>query len=374
MKIAVLTWFRDMNYGTVLQALALQEYLKGLGHTPVIINYLPPRNATLENRLTIFQRLNRKIDYICTNKYKKKNSNLFLCKTKKFYQTIDQRCIVSHKIETSEEFIEVGSKYDAYICGSDQIWNPYWIDAHFFLDFVAAGKLKIAYAPSVGVHKLQPQFFQRYKELLSDFDGLSVREADMAIQLSKVMGKVIQNVCDPIFLIDREQWIHLSGEEKLVEKPYIFYYLLSYNKNHWKAIKQFAKDKRLNIVGIPLVGREFYVFDGDRRVDASPLEFVNYIHNAEYIFTDSFHATAFSILLKKQFYTFERFRENDAYSQNSRVKNLLTKLGLMNRIMKYGTNRIKKQPDINYADQKEKLNTFILDSIQYLDKWFKVGK
>lgn len=371
MKVAVLTWFRDMNYGTVLQALALQKYLQVKGHSPELINYLPGRESTIYNHLTIIERLNRKVDYLSNKKYKKVHAEVFQRKTEKFFRTIDERCVVTNTISSDTDFEKIGKKYDMYICGSDQVWNPYWFEPHFFLDFVADDKLKVAYAPSIGIYNLPEEFHQRYKDYLKSFDGLSLREADMAIQLSDIVGRTVKNVCDPVFLLNRRIWDSMSGESALIDKPYVFYYLLSYNRNHWKAIKNFAKKKGLNVVGIPIVGRQFYVFHGDRRIDAAPLDFVNYIKHAECVFTDSFHATSFSVLLGRQFYTFERFQENNAYSQNSRVKNLLTRLNLMNRVVKHDSKRIILQSDIDYKKISGILQEFVTESSRYLDSFLE---
>lgn len=367
MRIAVLTWFRDMNYGTILQALALQMYLRSKGHDSELVNYLPVRKGTIDNHLTFFERVNRKIDFLCTNKYKQDHEEIFRRKTKKFYNTIDDNCAVSVSVSSDEDFKNIGKEYDMYICGSDQIWNPYWFEPHFFLDFVASGKLKVAYAPSLGIYNLPKEFHQLFKEYLSSFDGLSVREAEMAVQLSNIVGRQITNVCDPVFLLDKDTWTSMSGQKPLVDRPYIFYYLLSYNRNHWKAIIDYARRRGLDVVGIPIVGRQFYVLDGEKHIDASPLDFINYINHAECIFTDSFHATSFAVLLGKQFYTFERFQEKSAYSQNSRVKNLLTKVNLLNRIMKHNSKCIIQKSDIDYNKISGPLYEYISQSANYLN-------
>lgn len=367
MRIAVLTWFRDMNYGTILQALALQMYLRDKGHDSELINYLPSRKSTIDNHLSFFERLNRKADFLCTNKYKKDHIEIFQNKAKKFADTIDDNCSVTAPVSSDEDFLKVGKEYDLYICGSDQIWNPYWFEPHFFLDFVSDGKLKVAYAPSLGIYNLPNEFHQLFKKYLAGFAGLSLREADMAVQLSNIIGQQVINVCDPVFLIDKNRWISMSGEKPLINRPYIFYYFLSYNRNHWEAIKKYARKRGLDIVGIPIVGRQFYVFDGERCIDASPLDFINYINYAECVFTDSFHATSFAVLMKKQFYTFERFQENSAYSQNSRVKSLLNKVDLSNRIMKHNSKHIIQQADIDYDEISYFLQEYISQSTKYLN-------
>ena len=222
MKIAVLTWFRDMNYGTVLQALALQMYLKEQGHDPELINFLPERNSTINNRLTFLERLNRKADFLCNNKFKKDHADIFQNKLNKFYSTIDENCSVSKPIVEGDDFETLGKVYDLYICGSDQIWNPYWFEPHFFLDFVAKEKTKIAYAPSLGISNVPKEFHDLFRKYLSSFDGISLREAKMASQLSDIVGREIINVCDPVFLLDRKIWTSMGGRKTVDKQPLYF--------------------------------------------------------------------------------------------------------------------------------------------------------
>ncbi len=374
MNIAVATWFRDINYGTVLQALALQCYLKHKGHNPYIINNIPKRDLTIENKLTIFQRLNRKIDYICTNKFLKNNPDLFEKKKKSFFDSVDSKCNLTRGVLTDEDFKNIGREFDMYICGSDQIWNPYWIEPHYFLDFVEKGKTKIAYAPSLGVSKLPQQFHKQYRKWLEDFDGLSVREAETAKQLEGIVHKKVINACDPVFLLSKNQWQELYCKKPLIEGEYVFYYFLSYNRNHMAALKKFAKSKKLKIVGIPVVGRQFYLYGGEKKIDASPADFVNYINFASYVFTDSFHGTSFSVIMEKQFYTFERFPRSSNSSTNSRANNLLKKLDLTNRIIAHNASGFTLQNDIDYESINNKLYEFINQSKAYLDNYLNDNK
>lgn len=367
MRIGVTTWFRDMNYGTILQALALQTYLKKLGHSPALINYLPPRNFPKDKRRTFMQKVQNKLDYICTNKYHQEHSDVFNQKRQRFFDTIDSLCNVTAPVKDDKDFAEISKDFDAFICGSDQIWNPNWMDKHFFLDYVdGREKKKISYAPSIGLGKLPEQSIGTYAELLKDFSAVSLREEDAVSQLSNALNKPVKNVCDPVFLLNKNEWLELSGNERKIKEPYLFYYFLTYNSRHWLAVKKFARKHNLKIVGMPVVGRQFYVFGTNEYINSAPLDFINYINNAEYVFTDSFHATSFSILLETQFYVFEQFSDKSCFNTNSRVINILNKFKISERLLKHNSMKISESDDIDFSAAHKNAEGFINSSKEYL--------
>lgn len=372
MKIGVTTWFRDMNYGTILQALALQTYLKKLGHEPSLINYLPPRNFPKDKRRTFMQKVQNKLDFICTNKYKSEHSDIFDKKRQSFFETIDSLCDVTAPVINDADFAEIVGSFDAFICGSDQIWNPNWMDKHFFLDYIdGSKKKKISYAPSIGLGRLPEQKIKNYADLLKDFTAVSLREEDAVHQLSTALNKPVKNVCDPVFLLNKTEWLVLSGNKRKINEPYLFYYFLTYNTRHWLAVKKFAEKHNLKIVGLPVVGREFYVFNTNEYINSAPLDFINYIHNAEYVVTDSFHATSFSILLETQFFVFEQFSDKSYLNTNSRIVNILNKFAVRDRLIEHNSTVIPELDDINFVSARKNAENFINTSKAYLSDSLK---
>lgn len=356
-----------MNYGTILQAFAMQRYLENeLKCSAAIINYIPVRKETISNELSIWQRVNRKADYICDNAFRKKYKELFTKKRQRFFSAIDDTCCLTSPIKSDDDFMLLQSEFDAFICGSDQIWNPYWMDPNFYLSFVKSKK-KIAYAPSIGIQTIPDNFFPEIKRLLSGFHAISVREKNGSKQIESIISKKVSNVCDPVFLLDKSYWMkYIEKYSTDIKQDYVFYYLLSYHSEHWRAIKRFASERGLKIVGIPVVGREFYFYRGEKIVDAGPFEFLKLLSSAKYVLTDSFHATSFSIILEKQFYVFERFSPKGQYSQNSRVNSLLEEYGLTNRLLKYCCTHITENKDIDYGKVKKEHSGFIEHSKIYL--------
>lgn len=368
MKIAVLTWFRDSNFGTILQAYSLQMFLKKYGHEAYLINYIPPRIPTQHKKLSFAERLSRKYNYLSEKHYVKKNREGFLLKKEAAFKTIDNSCSITSEVVSKEDFIKLNEYFDAFICGSDQVWNPFWLDGRFFLDFVQVGNLKIAYAPSMGVSSISESVGKQIGEFLKDFSYISVREKRAVDLLKPYVDREMSVVCDPVFLLSKESWEKFAeSEDRKINEKYVFYYFLSYQPEHWRAAVRFAKSKKLKLVGIPVYGRQYCLNNCIKFPFASPELFVKLINEAEYVLTDSFHATVFSIILEKQFYTFARFRSDNNYSQNSRVENILNQMDLEDRIVQFRNSRINDLSDTNYAgDIAKKKQDYIRKSADFL--------
>jgi hypothetical protein len=366
MRIAVITWFQDSNYGTVLQAVALQRALKSKGYDVSLINYTPRREITIDLKASIRKRANHKADVKCAQWYKKANKEGFAGKDEAFRRSITANCKMTPPVYSDAEFSQIAGNFDAYICGSDQVWNPYWLDGRYYLDFVPENKIRIAYAPSFGISKIPDDKKNKIKQYLDKFQAISVRETEGAKAVEEITGRKIKCVCDPVNLLTKDQWNEYAKAAPGIKKPYVFYYFLTYQPEHWHAVKRFAEKKGMRIAGIPVVGRQYYFYRSQKYSFASPEEFVKLISDASYVFTDSFHAASFSIILQKQFYVFERFPDDIQYSQNSRVNNLLRKTDLDFRRVKYRNSKINEQTDINYSIVSKKLDRWISDSEGYL--------
>lgn len=365
-QVGVLTWFRDSNYGTILQAYALQQYLKLEGYDPQLINFMPPREQTKKIELTFWQKCFKKLDWYCERFFAYINKEGFAAKKEGAYSFIDDECKVTEPVVTEDDFAELNDIFDAFICGSDQVWNPYWMDSKFYLDFVKKGKKKIAYAPSFGVTQLEDNTKKRIEGYLVNFDSLSVREKSALLFFDEELQKRMTYVVDPIFLLSKTQWSTIADRVKKSNEKYIFYYFLSYNYKHWRATQKYAKKNGLKIIGIPVFGRHYYSIGCKKFPFATPEQFLNLIKYAEYVVTDSFHATAFSIRLNKQFFTFERFMNSNEYSQNSRVNNLIHEMGLEDRIIGYNSCSIGEKSEIDYDIINDRLNIWIEKSKDFL--------
>ena len=239
------------------------------------------------------------------------------------------------KLYNPSNIRRIDKDYDFYITGGDQVWNPDWTDSNYFLKFAKQGR-KIAYSCSAGKDNFSYNDKKKIKKYIKNLDVISVREKNFSEMLNKesIENKII---ADPVFLFDKKFWEDFSDNIEYTNEKYIFAYLLGNDKERRDQIKIFAKKNNLKIVSIPNVFRKYNKFDDDfadiKVSNAGPREFVSLIKNSEFVMTDSFHGTSFSIIFEKQFLNFSRFSSNDTRSLNVRLKNVLFEYDLQNRMV-----------------------------------------
>ena len=192
-----------------------------------------------------------------------------------------------------------------------------------------------------------------------------------------MIGRKVPVVCDPTALLSMEEWDEYSAPYYLDNDDYVFCYFLGDNKIHREFVQKFAKNRGLNIISIPHVEKYTQADVGFSNVeiyDANPRQFVSLIKNAKYIFTDSFHATMFSIYFHKKFSTFFRYQNTDKKSANSRVITVLERLCLIDQLI---TSEKMLYPQINeeidWGTVEIKLNEWRSESIQYFTSALKAG-
>lgn len=358
MKIGIITWFSYNNYGTKLQAIALQKYLKNLGHNVKMINFIPPES--IENsfgkkeRKSIFKKISGKYHNIWEKIAYQKFRDDFILKKDKLEKIIFKSCELTTKICSDEEYIAICNEFDILVCGSDQIWNPNWYHKYYFADFEKIQTERISYAPSFGVELIPDDIRNELKMSLLKFQKITVRENTGGKIVQMILGNNPEVVVDPTLLLSADEWNEFLDIGEDVNKPYAVCYLLGKNMNHWHAITRYVKDKKLKLRIIPQYGRDYFR-NGEILSDAGVEDFVKNISKAEVVFTDSFHATVFSVLYQRQFYTFERFKEDDNSSQNSRVKDFLERLDLSYNLIPFNSKKISVQEVPDYKNVKKTL-------------------
>lgn len=364
MKIGIITWFHFENYGTKLQAIALQQYLRMLGHNAELINFkLSPSRKS--EKTPFPEKLKRQPHKYAMVFARRRFSHEIEQRSVKLKHAIDEYCILTEEIQTEAAYISICNKFDLIICGSDQIWNPNCYHRYYYADFPEIKVRRVSYAPSLGVNAIPEQISTNMKQSILKFEAISVREQKGAELLEKLIGIRPDVVVDPTMLLTKEEWTSLLqiGEEK--SERYVVCLFLTDNRNHWRAAKQFSKKNHLKMRIIPYWGFSYFK-RGSIYANAGVEDFVSLIKNAEYVLTDSFHAAVFSLIFQKQFLVFQRFREDDRISQNSRIQNLLELAGVESSLLGFGTSSISKIPDINYEKVTERLEKKILDSKHFL--------
>ena len=327
-----MTWIGRGNFGTTLQSFALCRKLQMMGHDvyfPIQCNPSSPIKELIKKTLYLFgyDKFKRRVEYAQSNQYNGLKLYGFI---QKYY-----------KIKTPysvKNFEKIVMNTDLFITGSDQIWNVmYKFDPFMFLNF-AKDKKRIAYASSIGLSYLPKEYKEQVKELINRFSYVGVREQTAVDVLSKLTGRsdIIQ-VIDPTFLLTSKDWGNLCKDatyEIELPKKYILCYLIANNSLYKEQLQDVVEKTGVkDIVIIPsaenpnveLKNSMIYRY-------ASPIEFVDLIRRASFICTDSFHATAISINLSKDFIVFKRFLDADRNSQNSRIYDILDHYKLIDRL------------------------------------------
>lgn len=327
-RVAIMTWYQHKNYGTTLQALALQRAVKKYGYYVEGIDYYSKgydRETFLEkilDRNRIAEGIHNKIKRIL---YK----SVFDKRKQERYRRFEEKYIALHdKTQTSSQLFSLNKEFDAFICGSDQIWSPNEFNSKYFLDFVEDDKRKIAYAPSFGVSSIRDDCTrENIGKLISKIGHISVREEQGVNMLRDYYGVEAKVVLDPTLLLDADEWLEYSNRSYEVESDTLLCYFLGENKKVWKYVEKIAEEKKLKIAVIPVFDRDYIrkykIFKG-----VGPAEFISLFSKAAYVCTDSFHGTVFSIIFQRDFSVFKRFSDNNPKSQNSRIINILGKLNL----------------------------------------------
>lgn len=327
-NIGVMTWFSYHNYGSALQVTALNKKIRELGYNPEVINYIP-HGKVRSLSSDIYSEYVKKIKIKLKNKGKREYKGEL--REEKFNKFLNDNLILTDMCRTSSELFELNDKFDAFVCGSDQIWAPTCFNPKYFLDFVLDNRKKISYAPSIGLTKIEDIYVKnRMKENISSFDNLSIREEQGKKLIKDICGKEAKVVLDPTLLLKKEDWKQLESNIYKEEK-YILCYFLGNNKNSWESVNKIAKKSGLKVKVIPVFEDDFKR-EYDVINDVGPSEFLELIKKASLVCTDSFHGTVFSIIYEKSFYTYERFSKKDGNSQNSRIYNILNITELTSRL------------------------------------------
>lgn len=364
MKIGILTYHRAHNYGALLQAYALLKYLKGLGHQAEIIDYWPKYHEEDYKLIPYFRsrRLLGKIKAILLliigYKRTNKRSELY----KKF---IKDQLNLSEKVlyDNENDLNKIDS--DIVVYGSDQIWRRSdYPDFKGYSDvFFGASlpkvKRKITYAASMGIIDIDEKDEDYLKKMLLNFDEISVREQDLKVVVETLVERKIQLVLDPVFLLEKNDWIKLSSiSNTIIKEKYIFFYQLTPSEEAIQFTNRLKEHYGYKVIEIR--GRVEPLLFGNRYMQTqSPIDFISLIQNAEIVVSSSFHGVAFSLLLEKQFYCM------GMKNNSGRVTSLLDSLDVSDRLVS-NLSTFDFDKKINYQILNRKLSALKTLSENYL--------
>lgn len=324
-KVGLITMHHSDNYGAVLQCYALVNALERIGADVEVINYIPKRFQTGVQFFYVHpRRYHNAVQKYLVMAVSLPVRGLIYARYSAF---LKRHIPVGKQAYYSEADLENRTPaYDVYLSGSDQVWNPDFegrLDPAFFLKFAPDSARKAAYASSFGKSELTEAEFSQARQLLSRYDLISVRE-ESGKRLVSQMGLDARYLLDPSFLLTGDQWQDFAATPRLRD-PYVLVYQLNPNPRLLEIADRIAKARGLKVVKF---GRDVKKRAG---VDINlafrpPEEFVTMIANADYVVTDSFHGTAFSINLHKKFVVVMPPKYSD------RLGSILSKLGLEDRL------------------------------------------
>lgn len=364
-KVGTITFHAAHNYGSNLQAWALQQILTDLGVDGEIINY---RTEAQKDQYTPLTK-RKGVKYILKNGYFLLNYRTRKAKYLRFENFIEKHLVKSEREYSSlEVLMDEPPQYDYYISGSDQIWNTAPNDASdaYFLPFVKEGK-RIAYAPSFGQignidHK------DVVKEYLERYDVLSVREESGQALMKDMLAKDVPIMPDPTLLIQPAKWEQLTAS-RLIEADYIFFYTLFATKEMIDMVKQISAQMGLPVV-ISNISNQYEIFSGFRKIrDAGPCEFLSLVKHAKFVCVTSFHGTVFSILFHKNFFAINGMSDK-------RISTLLKQTNLTEQAVTKDTleEKLCKQAPIDYGEVDKQLRSLRNTGVDFLKKALELGE
>ncbi len=337
--IGILTFYWADDYGALLQSYGMKTYLSHHQET-IMIPYFPEE---LRHRYRFIQ-FNKK-DKGLRKGYRVVRQIIGQISRGVFYSNLMAKCRISHfrktyltsssrRLRDAREIYEFDKEIDTYVVGSDQVWNPRiteGLQEGYFCTFRQWKKERsryVAYAASIGSQSLEEGFDEMISQYLTNFDAISLREPSAVPYMEKRCKKELEVVLDPVFLIGREKWEALIRTNRKRRKGYIAVYYTEYNQQMADYLKELEQDTGLYVLMLAPKIRGFHCTDNQiNAVGCGPLEFLKYLHDAEYVVTNSFHGVAMSIIFQKQFAVFPHS------VRNARLADILHTVHLEERIV-----------------------------------------
>ena len=351
MKICTITCHDVYNVGASLQAYALQTYLKSLGHDVRIIDYKPE-----------YLSKHYRLDVIGNHKYDKPlireayllaklPERLSMLPRKKAFDSFTAKYLALTRRYTSNEDLKANPpEANVFFAGSDQIWNPLFPngkDPAFYLDFVQSG-IRASYAASFAVDEFPEGLRDVTAQYLYRLHHIAVRERSGLSILKSLGVKNATTVLDPVFLLKRAQWEVMAEKPEHCDKPYLLVYDCDNSPFIQKLAKRIAVERGLHIYSVfklPYAERCFPL--------CGPEAFLGLMKNAAFVLSNSFHATAFSVIFEKEFAVVERTEKI-----NTRMRDFTSMLGLSDHMVTEGM-------AIPFNTDWTAVNSLLKDKIDY---------
>lgn len=367
-SVCIFTFLRAYNYGAVLQAFALNKSINRLNAKAETVDYWPDYFAKkYHNRFFTHTKHE-------SAKIKVKSRLLWIVLYKrnwKFGKFIKKNIPLSKKRFFCKSDLYKLDKYDVYMTGSDQVWSPTVakFDPVFFLDSEYIDGEKYSYAASLGTSQVPTKMKNDYIKQLNQFSICSVRDNDDMTSLKEIIDKEIVVSCDPTLLLTQNEWLELlSNAGKNKKHKYILLYYVNQSNGLREQAKALSRALRLQVVAVPcnmsikcILGKNDKSCGFSVVHSASPNDFLSLIYNAQYVVTNSFHGTVFSVLFHKKFLS-QTIRDNG--ERNGRIISFLSSVGLEDRTLDYGIKKLNQ--DVDWESVDNTIDSLRCLSINYL--------
>ena len=316
-RAGIITFLHNNNFGSALQAYALQRTVRELGCECIHLDYRPDRTEKIRNLLTsgnspklVLEGL-RKREVLADQSGARQKKEAIPA----FYE---KRMRLSRPCRNGNELRQASRDCDLLVCGSDQIWNPVWLNPAYFLTFADRNQPKIAYAASLGVSRLpKPAKVRKIRRWTEGFRAVSVREQEGADLLERMTGRKAEVMPDPVCLLSAEEWSGIAGNAPGGD-PYLLCYFIGENPAYRERIRELQEETGLRVLMLPVTAESYR--SGYELLDgAGPEVFLAAVRSASCFCTDSFHGLVFGTIFGTRTELIRRYREEDPESKNSRV-------------------------------------------------------
>lgn len=362
MKVGILTFPNSVSYGACLQMIALQNTVRRMGHEVEIINYHNPymkaEKHTDKGRHPLKRAVQRRVRLLLHRR---------LYRNFRRFEKQQVEDYPIHPFSDKKRLAKVGQRYDAVICGSDQVWSPYITDTDisYFLDFCGDTTKRVAYAPSFGVVTFPDGFEEQIAPELQKFHALSARELPGKEMVERLTGRETALVVDPTWLVDAADWAAMEQPHPAATGDYVLYFVVNRSPQLLARCKAFAKQHNLKVVivgGNPIAAAKNKDPMLSYALDVGPDRWLYLVHHAKYVFTNSFHGTAFSVLFERDLYV-------QVPSHNgSRLLQVLESFGMEDREVREGEELTDSAVDYAkvrpiFAQLKEQSLTYLKNAL-----------
>ena len=352
-SVGIITYHHYCNYGTMLQAYALEHSISSMGYHAELIDFV--QDNTLSRSELLKLRLRRLPVYLSQHKKyaaiaaaREKNAE----RARQFEDFYRKHLVVGKKHYASlQQLIEDPPVYDGYVVGSDQTWNPCTSGGPeaYLLPFVSEDKKKGSYAPSISVSALTGAQEELLKKHLSRFRFLSCREQQGTELLRKLLDRDVACLIDPTLLLSASEWARVSTPVH-ADAPYILSYFLGDVAEHRDFVNRLAVKTGYPVLSLPFSYRELSSTVWKQQW-CGPDKFLSLLQNAAIVCTDSFHGTAFSINFNVPFFAFCKTRDTEKGSENSRLYSALEMFALSGRLVSGSAIPEKLEVDFSHANE-----------------------